>query len=223
MTDVLKTEEKKVIRRALIAAAFSALNLEGWKVESAKGEIRGRVRRITKNGQSKLAAIRTSQDHWIAFPRTEDDSKWLTLSSVDVVIAAVVDDPTNPQSARVHMFDARDLERRFDRTLEARRKEGHQIQLGRGLWLPVYEQHGDHQVYFVGGGIGVDSPAIATVSLSDASIRKGSTPPPFDGSVKPAPTDNDDDGESLTIAQAKPRLARMYGVDPANIKIIIEG
>src|SRR5262245_36789386 len=222
MTDVLQTDEKKAIRRALIDAAFSVLKSKGWKVERVNGEVRGRVRRITLNGKSKLAAIRTSQDRWIAFPRTPDDKKWLTLSSVDVVVASVVDDPTNPRMAQVHMFDARDLEKRFDRTLAARRKVGHQIEVGRGLWLPVYEKHGDNPVYFVGGGIGVDSPAIATVPLVGGAATVGSVPPPDVAKVAAPAAGSDDDGEPLTIAQAKARLARTLGVDPGSIKITVE-
>lgn len=220
MTNVSKTAEKTEVRRQLISAAVSVLESQGWQVTRERGDVRGRVRRITKNGRSQLAAIRTSQDHWIAFPRTADDKKWVTLSDVDVVVAAVVDDPTNPRLARVHMFDARDLAKRFDRTYKARQDAGHQIQKGRGLWVPLYQKTGDNPVYFVGGGVGLDSPPVATVPLAGSS--RNPPPPPFDLPTVPAGED-DDSAEPLTIAQAKARLARTLGVDPGSIKIIVEG
>ena len=140
MTDVLNTPEKKAIRRALIAAAFATLEREGWKVGRGKGGVKGRVREITKDGQTQLAAIRTSQDHWIAFPRnqfprSQRDTKWVTLADVDLVVAAAVDDPTQPKFAQVHIFDAKDLRERFDRSYAARRKAGHNIPVGRGMWV----------------------------------------------------------------------------------------
>lgn len=223
MSDVLKTPEKREIRRALVNAASSALESQGWKVSRAPGQVKGRVRRITRNGQVQLAAIRTSQDHWIAFPRTKDNTKWATLSEVDIVVAAVVDDPTNPKFARVHMFDAKEVTRRFDRTLKARLEAGHRIQLGRGLWVPVYERTGENQVYFVGGGLGTDYPPIATLPLSESGVSKPSAAP----ANKPPATaalgvTTEDDDQPLTIAQAKARLARTLGVDPVSIKITVE-
>src|SRR5688500_12007934 len=72
LADVSKTPEKKRIRRGLINAALATLEREGWKVARVKGGGKGRVRRITKNGKSQLAVVRTTQDTWIAFPRNED-------------------------------------------------------------------------------------------------------------------------------------------------------
>jgi hypothetical protein len=145
------------------------------------------------------------------------------LSNVDVVVAAVVDDPSKPRFARVHMFDAKDVIKRFDRTLKARVEAGHQIQLGRGLWVPVYERNGENQVYFVGGGLGIDNPPIATVPLSDTAPSMAPVSPfPEPPRVAPSAAGHDDNDEPLTIAQAKARLARTLGVDPASIKITVE-
>lgn len=216
MTNVTKTPEKKRIRRILINAAVATLEGQGWKV----ARVKGRIRRITKGGKSLLAAIRTSQDTWIAFPRTEDDKKWATLSEVDVVVAASVDDPTNPKFALVHMFDAKDVRERFDRAYAARQAAGHIIQLGRGVWVSLYREEATDPVQRVGAGIGIAHPPIARVPLDGANAGgAGMTP-----IGRPAPTDGMIDGadEPLTIAQAKARLARTLGVDPASIKITVE-
>ena len=138
MANVTKTPEKKRIRVALVNAAMSTLEKEGWKIERVRGGGKGRVRRITKGGKSLLASIRTSQDEWIAFPRTLDDTAWATLSEVDVVVAASVDDAKNPRFAQVHFFDAAELRQRFDRAYSARVAAGHQIPKGRGVWVSLY-------------------------------------------------------------------------------------
>jgi hypothetical protein len=229
MTDVLKTPEKKIIRRALVAAAYATLEREGWKVGRARGRgVKGRVREITKDGKTQLAAIRTSQDHWIAFPRNQSprnqqDTKWVTLADVDVVVAAAVDDPTQPKFAQVHIFDAKDLRERFDRSYAARRKAGHTIPVGRGMWVSLYYPDSDDPVNRVGGGIGLDHPPIARMPLDEsASTSVGGRPPAMPPTSYAAAGD-DDDFEPLTIPEAKARLARTLGVEPAAIRITVEG
>ena len=222
MTDVSKTPAKKRIRRALVAAALTVLETEGWTVARVKGGGKGRVRRITKNGKSQLAVVRTTQDTWIAFPRTLDDKKWLTLSDVDVVVAASVDDPANPKFALVHIFDAEEIRDRFDRAYAARRAVGHSIPLGRGVWVSLYEEEGTSPVQRVGAGAGLAHPPIARVPLDEADGADGGRRPP---AVPPTSlsTPKDDSFEPLTIAEAKARLARTLGVDPGAIRITVEG
>lgn len=214
MANVTKTPEKKRIRRALVAAAEETLRKEGWKVARVKGHGKSRVRRISKNGQSYLALIKTSQDRLLAIPRNPDDTGWLTLDDVDLVIAAVVDDPANPKVAWVHRFDAADLQRRFDAAYQARLKAGHSIPVGRGLWLALYDDETRSAVQAVGAGAGSASPPIARVPLDDASsvevVNGGMPPGDYDGFAP------------LTIPEAKARLARTLGVDPASIKITVE-
>lgn len=218
MTDVSKTPEKKLIRRRLIEAALETLESQGWSVTRVKGGGKGRVRRITKNGKSQLAVIRTTQDTWIAFPRNEDDAQWVTLSDVDVVVAASVDDPSKPKFALVHIFDANEIRDRFDRAYTARRAAGHTIPLGRGVWVSLYDEEGTSPVQRVGAGAGVAHPPIAKVPLdrNDAPGAGISVVPP----TKPS-SPSDADGP-LTIAQAKARLARTLGVDPSSIRITVE-
>ena len=220
MTDVSHTPEKKEIRRALVNAALATLEQQGWTVVKVKGGGKGRVRKITKAGKSKLAAIRTTQDSYLAFPRNEEDSGWITLSDVDVVVAASVDDPTDPAFALVHIFDGDEMRDRFDRAYKARIDAGHSIPLGRGLWLALYEEEGTAPGR-VGAGAGLVHPPIAKVPLkgggrADARrlVERSRTPASSDDAA--------DDVAPLTIAEAKARLARTLGVDPSAIKITVE-
>ncbi len=219
MANVSKTDEKKRIRRSLVNAALATLEKQGWKVARVKGGGMGRVRRITKNGKSQLAVIRTSQDQYLAFPRTDDDTAWTTLSEVDVVVASVVDDRTNPQMALVHWFDATEMRDRFDRAYSARQQANYSIPVGRGLWLSLYDEEGPSPTR-VGAGAGVVHPPIARVPLNEGMGGSDGGRPPVAPSTLNA--SDDDGGEPLTIAQAKVRLARTLGVDPGSIKITVE-
>jgi hypothetical protein len=220
MTDVLKTQQKKAIRRALIQAALAVLEREGWKVGKEGPKIRGRVRQITKNGRALVAAIRTSQDGWIAFPRNRKDTKWITLADVDVVIAAAVDDPAEPKFAQVHMFEAKELRERFDRAYTARLEAGHSIPRGRGVWVSLYYEETSDPVNRVGAGIGIAHPPIAQVPLDQGGVSD-SRPPVIQPTSEPADGDAAN-FQPLTIQQAKVRLARSLGVDPGSIKITVE-
>lgn len=224
MASVTKTPEKKQVRMALVDAALSTLEKEGWRVARVRGGGKGRVRRISKGNKNLLAAIRTSQDEYIAFPRTDDDSAWATLSEVDVVVAAAVDDARNPRFAQVHMFDADDLRQRFDRAYAARRAAGHTIPLGRGVWVSLYHDEATDPVGRVGAGIGLASPPIARVPLNAVAATRTQAPgaPLAQPPTWSAGAADDSDDEPLTIAQAKTRLARSLGVDPSSIKITVE-
>ena len=219
MTDVSKTPEKKRIRKGLVAAALETLERNGWTVTRVTGMGTGRVRRITKDGKTRLAAIRTTQDTWIAFPRTDDDTKWVTLSDVDVVVVASVDDPNNPKFANVHIVEAKEMRDRFDRAYAARLAAGHTIPLGRGVWVSLYQDEGTSPVQLVGAGAGIAHPPVARLPLDGVNAKEAGS------SVATAHRADDQSGEEdkpLTIAEAKVRLARSLGVEPSSIKIIVE-
>lgn len=220
MTDIFKTPEKAVTRRRLFEIGMEYLRREGWKVSKIPGFGKSSVRQIAKAGKTLKVTIRTSQDTWIAFPRDLDDMRWTTLADVDVVLAVSVDDGHNPQFANVHWLEAADVRKRFDRAYEVRKKAGHSIPLGRGIWVSLYHPEADEPVNRVGGGIGLAYPAKETVPLKPSAaaseLAKAPTPPP------PDDHDQSDDEGPLTIAEAKRRLAKTLGVDASSIKITVE-
>lgn len=212
MANVTATPEKKEIRIALVNAAVSALESQGWTVKKVKGTGRGRVRRITRGNESRLAVIRTTQDTWIAFPRNADDTEWVTLSEIDLVVASSVDDPSNPRFALVHLIEGDDMRDRFNRAYIARRAAGHTIPKGRGVWLSLYNEDGTSPVQRVGAGAGLKNPAIARIPLEQSNnAASEATDEAIRGTVP------------LTIAEAKARLAKTFGVSPSDVKITIEG
>ena len=216
----VSTPSKVLLRRKLEKVALEALEKNGWTVAKTSASGRARVCRITKNGTSKLAAIRTTQDTWIAFLRSKDDMSWTTLSDVDVVVASSVDSRLHPKFIQIHMIDANEMRDRFDRAYDARCAAGHSVPEGRGVWVSLYEEESTDPVSHVGAGAGIAHPPIVRVPLDE--VDAPSTSPPDASRTQQASASNADDEEPLTIGQAKARLARTLGVDPASIKITVE-
>lgn len=213
MTNVSSTPEKVAMRERLFEIGIETLSQQGWNVERIPGFGKSSVRRISKGGRNRKVSIRTSQDTWIAFPRNDKDDCWETLSEVDVVLAVSVDNKEKPKFAQVHMVEADEMRRRFDRAYEARRAAGYAIHLGRGLWISLYHPDATDPVTHVGAGAGLDHPPIARIPL-------GPPPPTKSCSDISAATR---DEEPLSISEAKRRLAMTLGVDPSGIKITVEG
>ena len=220
MTNIFKHSEKVSMKSQLFHIAVEALQKAGWKVERVQGSGKSSVRRITKGAVSKIVSIRTTQDTWIAFPRVENDKGWRTLDEVDAVVPVSVDDRHNPKFAKVHMVDGDEMRDRFNRAYAARIKAGHTIPIGRGVWVSLYLPEAKDPVSHVGAGAGLKFPPIATVPLTPeliAALEETSA-------VDEAETSAVEEGEELplSIAEAKRRLAKTLGVDPANIKITVE-
>ncbi len=220
MTNVFKSPEKVSMKTQLFHIAVEALEKAGWKVERVQGSGKSSVRRITKGAESKIVSIRTTQDTWIAFPRVESDKGWRTLDEVDAVVPVSVDDRHNPKFAKVHIIEGDEMRDRFNRAYAARKKAGHTIPIGRGVWVSLYLPEAKDPVSHVGAGAGLKFPPIATAPLTPeliAAIEETSV-------VDEAETNAVEEAEELplSIAEAKRRLAKTLGVDPANIKITVE-
>ena len=199
------------MKTRLFQAGVKALEGAGYKVERVQGSGKSSVRRIVKGKESKVVSIRTTQDTWIAFPRTEHDKGWRTLDEVDLVVAVSVDDPHNPKFAKVHMLDGDEMRDRFNRAYAARKGAGHTIHIGRGVWVSLYLPEANDPVNHVGAGAGLKTPPIATIPLMDDApplVQAG-------GGVE-------NNFEPLSIPEAKRRLAMTLGVKPENIKITVD-
>jgi len=215
MTNVFGRPDKGSMKSRLFNIGVEALEGAGWTVERVPGSGKSSVRRITKGGASKVVSIRTTQDTWIAFPRLDGDKGWRTLDDVDAVVPVSVDDRMNPKFAKVHIVDGAEMRDRFNRAYTARKKAGHSIPIGRGVWVSLYHPESQDPVSHIGAGAGLKFPPIATVPLTPDVIA----------AVKQTASEQDTSPEEegpLTIAEAKRRLALTLGVDPSAIKITVE-
>lgn len=221
MTNVYATSEKVGMKKQLFGLAVEALEKAGWKVERVPGSGKSSVRRITKGAESKIVSIRTTQDTWIAFPRIENDTAWRTLDEVDAVVPVSVDDRDAPKFAKVHLIDGDEMRARFNRAYEARKKAGHAIPVGRGVWVSLYIPESNEPVSLIGAGAGLKFPPIATVPLSPELVAAAGTQDSEDG-YEARHSQSRTDEAPLTIPEAKRRLAATLGVDQDNIKITVE-
>ena len=135
-------------------------------------------------------------------------------------------DPDDSAFARIHLLDASDLQSRFDRAYAARRDAGHTIQLGRGVWIALYENEVLDPPTLVCAGAGRATEPIARIPLAkcDEQMVAGDVSPA--GPPSPPATALAGAGDTnegpLTIREAKSRLARALGVDPSSIKITVK-
>ena len=213
MTNIFGSPEKGVIRDQLFQAGLNALRQQGWRVERIPRAGKSSIRRIRKGNLTKTVSIRTTQDQWIAFPRTNANDGWATLDDVDYVVAVSVDDRDTPRFAQVHLIEGNEMRARFDRAYVARKEAGYTLPIGRGVWVSLYESELNDPVTHVGAGAGLTHPPIARVPLTlpDLTIA--------DANVESH--DMDEDEEPLTIPEAKRRLAMSLGVSEDDIKITI--
>lgn len=202
------------VRSRLSQIAEEALRKEGWKVERIARSGKSSLRRITRAEVVKTVSIRTSQDTWIAFPRTPTDDAWATLGEVDLVAAASVDDSANPRFAQVHLIPADEVRARFDRAYAARKMAGYTLPIGRGVWVSLYEREAHNPVKLVGAGAGLDYPAVLKIPLAEVDVYRSSE---HDPAMSAAHTVE----PPLTIAEAKRRLATALGVAESDIRITI--
>lgn len=212
MTNIFKTSRKITLRDQLFQAGVRALMDAGWQVSRAPGMGKSSVRRIEKDGQQMLVSIRTSQDQFIAFPPKAKGKGWVTLDEVDAVIAVSVDANVPPKKALVHWLPGDETRERFNRALKARADAGHSRPPGRGIWVPLYIKD-DDTVRHVGGGAGLDHPAMATIALDDV-------PPSREAPATEATGEQDD--QRSVIDQAKRMISEHIGVPMAAIRITIE-
>jgi hypothetical protein len=214
MTNIFKSPEKHDRKKRLFQIGVQTLEKEGWTVTKEKLG-KSSVRRVSKNGDSKLVSIRTTQDTWLAFPPKPNGTGWFTLDDVEVVVAvSVAGNP--PREALVHWLPADEMRKRYDLAYQARKEAKRVFPKRRGVWIPMYERESDNpeNVSYVGGGAGLDHPPIARVPLNAGG---GGTPPSGSGGSQ----DHGDNGR-FTIADAKRLLSSSLDVPESSIKITIE-
>lgn len=217
----ISATEKEPLRKRMFQLGVQALERERWKIERVQGIGKSSVRKIVRGDENKLATIRTTQDTWISFTRNKSDSGWITLDDVDQVVAVSVDDQFEPKFVQVHIIDGDDMRDRFDRAYKARKEAGHSLPRGWAIWVPLYYEEAEEPVTLVGAGAGLAHPTvIPPVPLEN--LKESATGAADEGEDTVAAVKPDKPDESLTIAEAKRRLALTLGVEPLSIKITVE-
>jgi hypothetical protein len=152
--------------------------------------------------------IRTSQNQRLAFARDKTDQFWKGLEATFwTVIVSSVDSIWDPKHAHIHKFEKDEVRRRLDKAYAARNKVGKFTKPGTPITIALYDREGkDPELDFVGAGIGIEFPPIATVPLSKYM------------SLAPKKRKSTD----LRIPEARRRLAATYGVPTSAVTITID-
>jgi hypothetical protein len=150
----------------MVAAALEGARQHGYALKKQPGRGLSNTYRLTKNGKTQTASIRTTRDRWVAFPPLDDGKRWKTLDDVDLVLVAAVDDRLNPQNVDVYLFPADEVRKRFDASYAARIENGHTVPNNYGMWV-MLDKGDDAVTSQVGHGIAEEYPRIAKFSIDE--------------------------------------------------------
>lgn len=166
MANLLTDLSETVRWHLLVNAAKRAADAQGYSMERVPGRGLSNIWNVTKDGETKVASIRTTRDRWIAFPPLEGGAKWKTLDDVDTVIVATVDSKEEPENIEVYIFPADEVRERFDAAYDARQKNGQSVKDNFGMWIGLdLDERGIASS--VGSGIINHYKCVATYSISD--------------------------------------------------------
>ena len=168
--------ERKLSLTKMLDHAGQGLDKAGYQSQRMQKIGRKRVWALEKDGKTTIAAVRTTQDRWFAFPRKGDGWKTLDEVGADAVVVAAVDDPDRPRNIEVYIFPADEVRQRFNENYQARGEAGHAIvathQGHFGMWIALDRQPAG-SASAVGSGLAEDYPAVAVVPMVGASVYLG--------------------------------------------------
>jgi hypothetical protein len=208
----------------MVRGAIKGAEKAGYTLKRQPGRGLSNTYEVTKDGKTRVASVRTTQDRAIAFPPLKKGTVWKTLSDVDLVLVAAVDDKDNPQSVYVHMIPADEVRKRFNASYVARIKAGHIVRDNYGMWITL--DKGDSSVPSqVGHSLAVDYPAIAhfTIDELEAEMPQVAGDDEADGPVDPldvaAPVDDDLTTIAEVLAFARKKIAALSGLSTEAISL----
>lgn len=222
MTNRLKEMGETASWRLMVSAAVEGAKRSGYELKKQPGRGLSNTWAVTKDGETKVASVRTTRDRWIAFPPLEKGTRWKTLDDVDLVLVSAVDDPKNPQNVDVYLFPADIVRKRFDDSYAARVENGHTVRDDYGMW--VWLDSGDPSIPTqVGSGLADEFPAIAHFTIDELEARASS---PVTREVEDAMIEHDVTSETPTfttvgevLAWARTEIAKLSGMASEAIRL----
>jgi hypothetical protein len=190
--------------RLMVEAAKRGAKAQGYELERVPGRGLSNIWKISKDGKTQLAAIRTTRDRWIAFGRLAKEAKWKTLNDVDTVIVASVDSKEEPENVEVFIFPADEVRKRFDASYAARVNAGIVMRNEFAIWVNLDLDKRNVPVA-VGSGIIEKYKPVAIFSieklLAENAVRLAT------------PSEDTDEAEALERAEApEPRFTTIAQV-----------
>ncbi|MFZ2868792.1 hypothetical protein [Zavarzinia sp.] len=164
MASRLKQMNPNTAWHLMVRGAIKGAEQAGYSLKRQPGRGLSNTYEATKNGETKILSIRTTQDRWIAFPPLENGTRWKTLDDVDLVLVSAVNDRENPQSIDVYIFPADEVRNRFNASYAARISNGHTVRDNYGMWI-MLDKDNNKMASHVGNGLAADYPAIAHFTI----------------------------------------------------------
>ncbi len=222
MANRLKEMGETASWRLMIRAALKGAEKYGYAMKRQPGRGLSNTWEASKDGETKIASIRTTRDRWIAFPPLDNGTRWKTLDDVELVIVSAVDDPENPQSVDVYLFPAKVVRQRFDKSYAARIENGHIVRDNFGMWVKLDAADTDLPTR-AGAGLAVEYPAIAHYSIDELEAGMPDAAEPV---AVEAPHEHHEVDEAPTFATvgdvltwARSEIARLSGMSSDAIKL----
>ena len=222
MANLLENLSETVRWHLLVNAAKKAADAEGYSMERVPGRGLSNIWNVTKDGETKVASIRTTRDRWIAFPPLESGTKWKTLDDVDTVIVATVDSKEEPENIEFYIFPADDVRKRFDAAYAARQKNGQSVKDNFGMWIGL-DQDKRGIASSVGSGIIDHYKCVATYAIPDLLDENQKEDGIDDADRNQEVVEASALHEPSTIAEvisfARDHIARLAAVPPDAVKL----
>ena len=226
MKNRLKQMGQSAAWHLMVRGAIKGAEQAGYTLKRQPGRGLSNTYEVTKDGKTKVASVRTTQDRWVAFPPLEKGTRWKTLSDVELVLVSAVDDRHNPQNVDVYLFPAKEVRKRFDASYAARIKEGHIVRDDYGMWV-MLDKGDDAVPSQVGHSLALDYPAIAHFSIDEleAEMAGSSSEEEAEAPVEPLDVAAPVEDDLLTIADvlafARKKIAALSGlpVDAINLDL----
>lgn len=152
--------------KVLVHAVRKGAESKGYAMKRHPGRGLSNIWDVQRGGEKRIAAIRTTQDRYIAFPPLNGGKKWKTLTDVDLVYVGAVDSKDEPTKVEVYCFDAKEVRQQFDAAYKARVSDGHIVKDNFGLWVNL-DPDNRNIASSVGAGIAAKHKPIAVFALDD--------------------------------------------------------
>ena len=215
MESAFKNKTTAERRRILVDAAIRTLAKPKVGLKRIPGRGKSNVWEIEEEGRVKRIAVRTTQDRWFAFPPMENGTKWKTLSDVDVVVVASVDDQHDPRRIQVYRFDADEVRKRFDESYAARTEAGQRHPDGYGMWVALDNDRRGLPAS-VGSGIAAEHAPIAICPLGEEADEE---PEAADEKGKEEVPGPEPETIAAVMSFARARIAELSGVPEEAVKL----
>ncbi len=202
----------QLLNRAVIRAMEEA----GYALSRVPGRGRSNVHRITRDGTTQVATIRTSRDRWIAYPPLEGGKRWKTLDDSDVVFISAVDDRHNPRNIQVYQMPKDPVRKAFDDAYADKMKTKKVVTNNFGMWISLDKIDGREDAAAAGLLKGIKP--LATYPVTDLleadSSGEADIVDDMGGEADAGPATI---GEALAIARTQ--IAALAGVAPEAVKL----